>query len=101
MNQGLGQGAGLKWVWDSISRRRLYLARRSDWRTEPTLIWSAAQPTARSASQSSSVSPLRALMVTFQPADLASFNDSAASVRVPIWLTLRRSASAAAVSTAR
>ena len=34
----------------------------------PTLIWSPDQPTDRSASQLSSVSPLRALTVTAQPA---------------------------------
>src|SRR6266487_2695576 len=56
----------------SISRRRLYFARRSDCVIEPTLIWSALQPTAKSASQLSSVSPLRALIVTRQPAPRAS-----------------------------
>jgi hypothetical protein len=35
---------------------------------EPILIWSPAHPTARSASQLSSVSPLRALTVTAHPA---------------------------------
>ena len=35
----------------------MYFASRSEWVIEPTLIWSPAQPTERSASQSSSVSP--------------------------------------------
>src|SRR5687767_8603673 len=66
-------------VSDSISSRRLYLARRSDWAIEPTLIWSPDQPTDRSASQWSSVSPLRAEMVTCQLALRASLRASAAS----------------------
>ena len=39
------------------------MARRSERVIEPTLRWSPDQPTERSASQSSSVSPLRALIV--------------------------------------
>ena len=55
----------------SIIKSRLYLANRSDCVMDPTLMKSPDQPTARSASQLSSVSPLRALTATFQPASLA------------------------------
>ena len=55
----------------SIIRSRLYLAKRSDCVIDPTLMKSPDQPTAKSASQLSSVSPLRALTATFQPASLA------------------------------
>src|SRR4051794_28289256 len=82
------QGTTGSVVSASMARRRLYLASLSDWLIEPTLIWSADQPTARSASQLSSVSPLRALMVTLHPASRASLSASAASVSVPIWFTL-------------
>src|ERR1700730_9156635 len=58
-------------VASSIIKSRLYFARRSDCVIDPTLMKSPDHPTARSASQLSSVSPLRALTATFQPASLA------------------------------
>src|SRR5262245_59260673 len=79
----------------SIASRRLYLLSRSDCVIEPTLIWSPLQPTARSASQLSLVSPLRALMVTRQPASFARRQDLRASVSVPIWFTFNNKVSAA------
>ncbi len=85
----------------SIARRRLYFASRSDRVMEPTLMKSPAHPTARSASQSSSVSPLRALTVTLHPARRARLRASRASLSVPIWLTLRSNAVAALSAMAR
>src|SRR5688572_14839674 len=67
----------------SSSSNRLYFAKRSDCAIDPTLIWSP-HATARSASQSSSVSPLRALTMTFQSAARASARAWSASVMVPI-----------------
>jgi len=84
-----------------MASRRLYFASRSDCVIAPTLMWWPDQPTARSASQLSSVSPLRALITTRQPASTARRQASAASLSVPIWLTLSSSAFAAPCSTAR
>ena len=67
----VGRLVSRKSVVASRKSRRLYFARRSDWVIEPTLINSPAQPAAKSASQSSSVSPLRALTTTCQPAPRA------------------------------
>src|SRR5205823_1126586 len=99
--QGIFHSESGRCVCASISSRRLYLASRSDCVIEPTLMQSAPHPTARSASQLSSVSPLRALTVTDQPASRASFSARAASVSVPIWLTFSSKAVAHFVSIAR
>ena len=79
-----GQFASRQLVPSAISSRRLYFASRSDWRMDPFLNWSVCHPTARSAAQLSSVSPLRTLRVTDQPADRACLCAARASVRVPI-----------------
>ncbi len=69
-------------------RSWLYLARRSERQGAPVLICPVARPTTRSAMKVSSVSPLRWLTITPQPAACASLHASMASVTLPIWFTL-------------
>src|SRR5262249_36283857 len=79
----------------SISRRRLYLARRSERVMEPILIWPAPEATARSARNPSSVSPERAEMTAPKPASRARSITAKVWVMVPIWFILTRTAFAA------
>src|SRR6516164_3387728 len=67
----------------SIRRRRLYFARRSERVMAPTLIWEAPVATARSAKESSSVSPDRALTTVRYPPRLARSITSKVSLSVP------------------
>ena len=78
-----------QWVFFSIASSRLYLASRSERRMPPTWRCSAPQPTARSVSQSSSVSPVRPATITVHSAFRAARSASAAALRVPHWLGLR------------
>ena len=57
---------------------------------EPVLIWPALVATAMSAMVTSSVSPLRWLMIVVKLLRRASSMASSVSVRVPIWFTLIR-----------
>uniref|UniRef100_H3G5Q2 Uncharacterized protein n=1 Tax=Phytophthora ramorum TaxID=164328 RepID=H3G5Q2_PHYRM len=76
----------------SIRRSWLYLARRSERHGAPVLIWPALRPTARSAMNVSSVSPLRWLAMIAQPAFFAIVTASIDSVMLPIWFTFSRRA---------
>jgi len=68
----------------------LYLARRSPRHGAPALSWPLPSPTARSAMNVSSVSPLRWDTCTPQPASCAVRHASIASDTVPIWFTYAR-----------
>lgn len=67
----------------SISSSLFHFAVRSDRIVDPTLIWPEFQPTATSASQSSSVSPERALTTVAYPRDFARSKTFLARLSVP------------------
>jgi len=71
----------------SIRSSWLYLAKRSPRHGAPVFSWPVPRPTARSAINESSVSPLRCDTCTPQPAFCAILHASIASVTVPIWFT--------------
>jgi len=79
----------------------LYFATRSDREGAPALIWPVPIATTRSAIVVSSVSPERWLTIARQPALRASSIAPIVSVRVPIWLSLMRTAFAACSSMPR
>ena len=79
----------------SIRNNWFHLASRDERVTEPTLICRAPQPTARSASSESSVSPDLAETTLRQRTYRARRTTRSASVNVPTWLTLTSTALAA------
>ena len=79
----------------------MYLAVRSPRAGAPALIWPAAVPTARSAIESSPVSPDLWLITVPQPLSFAIATASSVSDTVPIWLSLISTALAASISIPR
>src|SRR5688500_20197649 len=73
-----------------ILKSWLYLATLSDLDREPVLIWPVFKATARSAIVTSSVSPLRWLMIEEKPFLVASWTVSIVSDKVPIWFNFTK-----------
>lgn len=78
-----------------MRRTSFHLAMRSERVNEPTFSWPASQPTLRWAMVMSSVSPERAETIVPNPASLPARSAWNASVTVPAWFGLTRTAFAA------